>query len=95
METKKIKKFFIIKSNEESTYIEENFGKLANIVKFDGENLEIIEKNGVYYWCLDGYSFCNQYHLNYDDVINRLKRNKYTAENIRAFIKKYTKKNNL
>jgi len=86
------KSFFVITTNDESFQIDKQSGTLVNMVKFDGEYLEIIEKNGVYYWCLDGYSFCNQYHLNYDDVINRLKRNKYTAENIRAFIKKYTKK---
>jgi len=83
------KKFFIIRKKDESTYTEKNEGRLVNVVKFDDEKLEVIKYDGMYYWCIDGYSFCSQHHLDTKEIIGKLNKQKYTAEDIKSFIKKH------
>ena len=85
------RKFFVIKTKDETTTIEEHSGKLVNIVKFDGEELEVIRDKGTYYWCLDGYSFTAEYSHNPNSVINHLNKFKYGVADIRAFINKHKK----
>ncbi len=85
------RKFFVIKTKDETTMIEEHSGRLVNIVKFDGEELEVIIDKGTYYWCLDGYSFTAEYSHNPNSVINHLNKFKYGEADIRAFISKHVK----
>jgi hypothetical protein len=85
------RKFFVIKTKDETTTIEEHSGRLVNIVKFYGEELEVIIDKGTYYWCLDGYSFTAEYSHNPNSVINHLNKFKYGVADIRAFINKHVK----
>jgi hypothetical protein len=80
----------VIKTKDETTTVEEHSGKLVNIVKFDGVELEVIADLG-YYWCLDGYSFTAEYSHNPNSVINHLNKFKYGEADIRAFISKHVK----
>ncbi len=84
------RKFFVIKTKDETTTVEEHSGKLVNIVKFDGVELEVIADLG-YYWCLDGYSFTSEYRHNPDAVLKTLKELNYGVAYIRAFISKHVK----
>lgn len=88
------RKFFVIKTKDETATIEEHFGRLVNIVKFDGEELEVIRDEGTYYWCLDGYSFTSEYSHNPNSVINHFNRFKYGSADIRAFIRKHVEAEN-
>jgi hypothetical protein len=88
------RKFFVIKTKDETTTIEEHSGKLVNIVKFDGEELEVIRDKGTYYWCLDGYSFTAEYSHNPNSVINHLNKFKYGVADIQAFIRKHVEAEN-
>ena len=87
------RKFFVIKTKDETTTIEEHSGKLVNIVKFDGVELEVIADLG-YYWCLDGYSFTSEYRHNPDAVLKTLKELNYGVADIRAFIRKHVEAEN-
>ncbi len=84
------RKFFVIKTKDETTTVEEHSGKLVNIVKFDGVELEVIADLG-YYWCLDGYSFTSEYRHNPDAVLKTLKELNYGVADIRSFINKHKK----
>lgn len=88
------RKFSVIKTKDETTMIEEHSGRLVNIVKFDGVELEVIIEKGTYYWCLDGYSFTAEYSHNPNSVINHLNKFKYVSADIRAFIRKHVEAEN-